>query len=483
MSKIKPANLLFLFSDQHSKHILGSYGNPYVKTPNLDLLAKEGACFRNAYCNSPICAPSRAAMATGNYASRGGFWDNAHAYGGEQASWATRLHEQGFPVTAIGKMHFKDAGPASGFHDQRIPLHIKDGVGDIYGAIRDKEITRLQFRAALEEACEGESDYIRYDRAIARTASDYLRNECASHTKPFVLFVGFVTPHFPLTAPQEYFDLYAGENSIRAPVCFDKASWPRHPVIDDYRRYCGTTDIDKKTARNAIRAYYALCSFLDAQIGIVLDALKETGLDSNTRVIYSSDHGDTMGEHGLYFKSTMYEGSVGIPLIIKGPDIPEGITVDSNASLVDIFPSVLECVGAQPDLPDLSLPGESLWGLAKAGEYRDRAVFSEYYSQGVYTAMYMLRKGDYKYVHYVNERPQLFNLANDPNEQRDLAEIPENALLCEDLEAELRKVVNPDYLEKTSKEAQRMLLERHGGKREFLRNFKPSLYSPIPKLK
>ena len=174
--------------------MLGCYGNEKIKTPNLDRLGREGVCFDNAYCNSPICVPSRAVFATGDYASRNGYWDNAHAYEGEVKSWGGRLHEEGYSVTTIGKLHYKNDSPETGFVDQRIPLNIKNGVGDVYGAIRDKEITRYQFRDALLSAGAGESDYITYDREVAQRAAAYLKTEGAGKEKPFVLYVGFVTP-------------------------------------------------------------------------------------------------------------------------------------------------------------------------------------------------------------------------------------------------------------------------------------------------
>lgn len=480
MSKLKPMNLIIITSDQHNKGMLGCYDNKYVKTPNLDRLAEEGTVFENAYCNSPLCVPSRASMATGDYASRNGYWDNAFAYGGEQASWGTRLTEKGYPVTTIGKLHFLNDSPETGFPDQRIPIHIKNGVGDIYGAIRDKEITRVQFREAINDAGVGKSDYITYDRAVARKAADYLKNEALQLDKPFSLYVSLVTPHFPLTVPQEYLDLYPDRNSLKKPAQFDKEDWPHHPVIDDYRRYCGTEDIDEDTAYEALRAYYALCTFMDEQVGVILDALEESGLADNTRIIYSSDHGDTMGEHGVFFKSTMYEGSAGVPLIVSGPDLPKGKRNKTNVSLVDLYPSVMECVGLDSHPDDKELPGKSLWKYAKGEEDLDRKVFSEYYSFGIYTATYMLRKGAYKYVHYVDERPQLFNIEEDPDELVDLALDPTYKTKLDEMEEELREIVDIEEMNEKSKEAQKKLLEEHGGKEEFLRTFNPALFSPIP---
>lgn len=482
MSDLEPMNLVLIMSDQHSKRMLGCYGNPCAKTPNLDRLAAEGVCFDNAYCNSPICVPARAALATGRYASEGEYWDNAHAFNGELPSWGTRLDDQGHKVVTIGKLHYKSDDRETGFVDQRIPLNIKNGIGDIYGSIRDKEITRYQFRDALLQAGPGESDYLRYDREIARRSARYLREEGPGQTKPFALHVGFVTPHFPLIAPREFMDLYPDRSSVREPIQFYEKDWARHPVVDDYRRYCGSAEVDEDTAWNAIRTYYALCSFMDAQVGVVLDALRDSGLAGKTRVIYTSDHGDTMGDHGVYFKSTMYEGSAGVPFIAAGPDIPRGRRARTIVSLVDIFPSAVECVGATPHPDDADMPGSSIWSYAKGEEDDGRIAFSEYYAQGVYTAMFLYREGRYKYVYYANEKPQLFDLESDPDELRDLADDPAYADVLGKMDAGLRDVADVDELELRSKEEQRKLLERHGGRKEFLRTFKPALFSPIPDL-
>lgn len=478
----RAANLLILFSDQHSKHMLGCYGNPAVKTPNLDALADRGVCFDAAYTNCPVCVPARAAMAVGDYGSRHGYWDNAHAYDGKVKSWGGRLAEEGFPVTTIGKLHFKGDMAETGFADQRIPLHMKDGIGDIYGEIRDKQITRPQFRGALEDACAGESDYTRYDREVARLAARYLMTEGAGESRPFTLMAGFVAPHFPLIVPREYLDLYPDPEALPLPVQFGQGEWPHHPVLDDYRRYCCQEDLPDQVKRNAIRVYYGLCSFLDAQIGIILDALKASGLEKNTRVLYCTDHGDTMGEHGLFFKSSMYEGSAAVPMIMSGPGIPAGCRNRTGVSLVDIYPTVLDCMGIPLNGQDRTLPGRSLLAYAAGREDGERTVYSEYMGFGFYTGAFMLRRGRYKYIHYVGERPQLFDLQADPGECRDLAADPAFGDILGSMETELRTIVNPEKAEADASRAQKELLERFGGREEFLRTFHPSLFSPIPSL-
>lgn len=480
---MKPMNLLIITSDQHNKNMLGSYGNEYIKTPNLDRLALNGVVFDNAYCNSPLCVPSRASMATGNYASSNGYWDNAHAFGGEVPSWGKRLDDAGHKVTTIGKLHFLGDIPETGFLDQRLVINVKDGIGDLYGGIRRENVTRPQFRGAIDNATEGESDYVKFDRAVTDQTVEFLKTEAKNLDKPFVLYASIVTPHFPLIVPKEFLDLYPDKSYLKKPVEFDKEDWPHHPVIDAYRKYCGTEDVGEEEAYNALRTYYALCSFMDAQVGRMLDALEESGLADNTRVIYSTDHGDTMGEHGVFYKSTMYEGSCGVPLIVSGPDLPKNKRVKTNVSLVDIFPSVIECVGLEAKDEDKNLPGSSLWQFAMGKEELDRTVFSEYYSFGTYDATYMVRKGDYKYIHYVNARPQLFNIGDDPDEVNDLASNESYKQTLKELEKELRTIVDVEGMDEASKKAQAKLIEEQGGEKKIIENLNPSLFSPIPNLK
>lgn len=402
---LKPTNLLFIFSDEHNRDMLGCYGHPVVQTPNLDRLAAEGVRFSSAYCNSPICVPSRASLATGRYVHQIGAWDNAAPYVGDAPSWGHRLTAADHHVTTVGKLHYRQVGDDTGFPDQRLAMHVKDGVGDTYSLIRDNVAPRPQARARALEAGPGESEYSRFDRAIARESCRWLREEAVGYDRPWVLSVGFVTPHFPLIAPREFFDLYPLDRVI-FPRQYSLAERPHHPVIDEKRQVFAMDDEwDEETVRRAVGAYYGLCSFLDNQIGTVLQTLRESGLAENTRIIYTSDHGDQVGEHGLWWKSTMYEGAAAVPFIMSGPDVPREQVVDTPISLVDCFPTILEAVGVPPAPEDHDLPGTSLWPVARGERQPRRTIFSEYHAVGSRRAFYMVRVDNYKYVYYVGNRP------------------------------------------------------------------------------
>jgi choline-sulfatase len=477
----KPQNLLFIFSDEHNRDMLGCNGHPVVQTPNLDRLARDGVNFKNAYTNCPICVPARASLATGRYVHEIGSWDNAAPYIGESPSWGHRLVEQGYQVTTVGKLHYRDSGDDTGFPDQRLPLHVLDGTGDVYSLVREAGLpVKGSGRERVLEAGPGESSYTRYDRAITKEAVKFLREEAAAKEQPWVLFVSYVSPHFPLIAPKEYFDLYPPE-SIVFPKQYGLDQRPQHPVLEEYRRVNGLAgELDEAAVRNAIAAYYGLCSFLDAQIGEVLSALREDALDQSTRIIYTSDHGDTMGEHGLWFKSTMYEGSVSVPFIIAGPDIPKSKEIVQNISLIDCFPTILEAVGARPTETDRDLPGVSLLPLAKGVDASDRTVFSEYHASGSITGVFMIRDERYKYIHFVDYQPQLFDLIEDPHELNDLAGDPSYSEIVEVYELKLRTIVNPEQVNARAKLDQQRRLELHGGRERVLAQGFKIPFTPAP---
>jgi choline-sulfatase len=477
---MRPTNLLFVLSDQHSRRVLGCYGNAAARTPVLDALAARGTRFASAYCQTPICVPSRASLATGRYAHAVDSWDNATPYvGTEAASWGRRLTLQGHRVTTIGKLHYRKVDDPSGFPDQRVPMHVLEGVGDLYGLLRGDMPVRPQSRTQVLEARAGESEYVRYDRAIAEAAVRWLREEAPAGGRPWCLFVGFVSPHFPLVVPDPYWRLF-DPDALPLPVQHAPERWSRHPVLELKRRQEALdAPFDEKTIRNAVRGYYGLVSFLDEQVGRVLDALEAAGLAAGTRVIYSTDHGEMLGEHGLWWKSAMYESAVGVPLLVAGPDVPAGRVVGTNAMLVDVFPSILEAVGADPAPEDAGLPGRSLWGLAREADHA-RAAFSEYHAIFSPTGISMLRGARYKYVHYVGFPPQLFDLATDPDETRDLAASPAHAEALAACRRELEAICDPEAVDRRARADQRRRIEAAGGVEAVLGGGVRIPYTPAP---
>jgi len=228
--------------------------------------------------------------------------------------------------------------------------------------------------------------------------------------------------------------------------------------------------------RRAIAGYMGLVSFMDHQVGVVLRALEDAGLAPDTRVVYTSDHGDNVGARGLWGKSTMYEESAGVPLILAGPDIAAGATCATPVSHVDLFPFFLDCVG----IHDAAYDGHGVSPLAvAAGAQPDRAVLSEYHAIGSTGGVTMLRQGRWKYVHCVHHRPQLFDLHTDPEELTDLAGQSAHRAQLDRLHAQLRTFCDPDEVDRRARARQAELLQRHGGREAALARGDLN-YTPAP---
>lgn len=459
------ANLLIILSDQHNPRVMGCAGHSIVETPNIDALAARGTRFASAYTNCPICVPARASLATGRYVHQTRFWDNAIAYDGRIPSWGHRLMDRGHDVTAIGKLHYVSSDPArNGFTREILPMHLADGDGDVVGLIRDELIVRKGAAKLGPEAGPGESHYTTYDRAIADEACRWLADAAQRCGKPWVLYVGFVCPHPPLIAPSQFFERYACKD-IPLPRAYAETERPRHPYIEHMRRARPYDDgfTGPEMVKRALAAYYASVSFLDENIGRVLGALESARLVDTTRVIYGSDHGENLGTRGLWAKSTLFEESAGIPLILAGPDVPRGQTVDAPVSLVDVFPTVLDCTGVAPTIEDATLPGASLLAMAR-GTRPARTVLAEYHAVGSPSGSFMIRRGPYKYIEYVGYAPMLFDLERDPCEQNDLAGNPAFAAELAACAAQLRTVVDVEGVDQLARSDQHAVIERMGGK-------------------
>ncbi|HVO90019.1 MAG TPA: sulfatase-like hydrolase/transferase [Casimicrobiaceae bacterium] len=467
---MKPLNLLVLMSDEHNPKFLGAAGHPFIETPNLDALAARGTRFTSAYTTCPICVPARAAFAVGRYVNEIGYWDNADAYEGALPSWHHALRDAGHRVVSIGKLHFRGRpGDDHGFSEEIVPMHIVEGIGDVKGLVRENIPKRKGGDKMARRAGPGESSYTAYDRDIAARAQVWLHEQAPRwRDRPWVLFVSFVLPHFPLTAPPHWFYRY-WQQDLPMPKLYAPASRPHHPYLDDYAH---TVDYDTHfgsalDVKRAIAGYSGLVSTMDENVGNVLRALRDAGLEQTTRVMYTSDHGDNAGARGLWGKSTLYEESAGVPLIMAGPDVPTGRVVDTPVSHIDCAPTILEATGEATRTGGRDLPGASLFAVAN-GATPTRPVISEYHAIGSVAAAYMLRFGRFKYCHYVAYRPQLFDLASDPEELADLASDPRYAAAVAEGERRLRAALDPEATDARAKRRQAELLASYGGREKAL---------------
>ena len=453
-------NVLLLFSDEHRHDAMGCAGHALVKTPHLDRLASRGTRFTRAYTPSPICVPARAALATGQYVHKNRCWANAQAYRGVPVSWGHQLMRQGHRVDSIGKLHYRGSDDDNGFEHEILPMYIRDGTGWIKGLLRDHEAV-MDVSGYTREIGSGENSYTDYDLAVTRNTCAWLKDAANSkNDKPWTLFISWLRPHYPLICPEAFYNLYPlGE--------MDKARFrgreelPQHPVTQTIRRHFNYDDhFDDVTRQIARAAYYGLCSFLDAQIGEVLNTLEQTGQADNTLVIYTSDHGDHNGDRRMWTKMSLYDESTRVPMLLSGPDIPKSNTVEALASLVDIYPTVLQAVGAKDD--DEGRPGFALQLLMDSAD-ADRGIVSEYHDGGSPVGMFMLRKGRWKYNCYPGYPPELFDMANDPDELCDLSQDPTYAAdlqLCHDA---MNGLLNPSEVNDLAFADQAELITRLGG--------------------
>jgi choline-sulfatase len=465
-----PTNLLVLMSDEHNPKFLGAAGHPFVETPNLDALAARGTRFASAYTTCPICVPARAAFAVGRYVHEIGYWDNADGYDGAIPSWHHRLREAGHRVVSIGKLHFRGRpGDDHGFSEEIVPMHIIEGIGDVKGLVREDIPKRNGGDKMAKRAGPGESSYTVYDRDIAARAQVWLHEEAPKwRDRPWVLFVSFVAPHFPLTAPPRWFYRY-WKQDLPMPKLYATELRPKHPYLDDYEH---TVDYDahfhsEADVKRAIAGYAGLVSAMDENVGLVLGALEAAGLAGSTRVIYTSDHGDNVGARGLWGKSTLYEESAGVPLLMAGPDIPAGRVVDTPVSHIDCAPSILEAAGVSLPRGADALPGASLFQVA-AGARPSRPVVSEYHATASVAGAFMLRYGRWKYCHYVAYAPQLFDLEADPEETNDLAGDPRYGAELAEGERRLCAILDPAGVDARAKRRQAEQLASYGGREAAL---------------
>lgn len=464
---VKASNVLVLMSDEHTREVLGCYGNETVRTPNLDRLAALGTRFDNAYTPSPVCVSARASLATGRWVHETGCWSSAEPYTGSQPGWGHRLIAGGHRVVSVGKLHYRSKIDDNGFDPELIPMHVVNELGWVKGLLRDPLPSYEEGTSELAtQVGAGDTEYARYDERVSDAACDWIETHGRSQDKPWVLFVSFVSPHYPLQAPPVFYDLYTRDDVGLPRHAHEQ---PQHPVLAKlYDFYDYDRHFDEASTLQARLGYYGLCSFVDYQVGNVLGVLEDCGLTDSTRVIYTSDHGELLGNHGMWTKMLMYEESAGIPLIMSGPGIPAGNAVSTPASLVDCHPTILECVGMPAEDDDSPRPGHSLVTLAN-GAAPERTVLSEYHDGGAITGYFMIRRDEWKYIHYAGADAQLFNLDDDPFEENDLGRDADHRGVRADCESALRAIVDPEAVNRQAFSDQARRIEALGGREAILR--------------
>lgn len=447
-------NLLVIMSDEHGPMFSGTYGHPIVQTPHLDRLAENGVLFENAYCNSPLCAPSRMSFMTGRYIHHIGTWDNSTPLASDAVTWAHLLRAVGYDVVLSGKQHFLGPDKLHGFRAQLA----RDIHGENHHALHpwaDGIVPAAQPWQSVDQAGPGTTREIEVDDLAEAEALAYLADP-ARKTQPWALNVSFIAPHFPLIVPQKYWDLYPPE-AVDLPHIPPGHLENQHPVYKRMRSMFGLAEYPDEALRRARVGYYGLISYLDDKIGRLMEVLTETGQLENTVVVYISDHGEMAGAHGMWRKSNFYEESSRIPMVISWPEkLATGRRVTQVVSLVDLVATLVDLAGAPTVGP---LDGESLLPLSakeadpeQAG-WKDEA-FSEYLAHGVARPMAMLRRGRFKLNYSLDDPPELYDLAEDPGEFNDLGGDPAYEAIRESLRTRLLSHWNPVELEQRVRQSQ-----------------------------
>jgi choline-sulfatase len=446
-------NFLIIMTDEHNPFVSEPFGHPFIQTPNIQRLADRGVLFENTYCNSPLCVPSRASFMTGKYVHRIGVWDNAASLSSNEPTWAHRLNLAGYETAISGKMHFIGEDQRHGFQRRLV----SDIHGKMHRALVDWDTKdgwdTPGHRERLAEAGPGDYLYSQYDDCVAARATEYLA-EPERKQQPWALCVGLITPHFPLIVREKYWNMYYPEHA-------DLPNIPEghldelHPQNKRLREYFGVASAtDEQTARGRA-AYYGLVTFADERIGQVLNALERNGLDDNTVVVYVSDHGEMMGEHGLWWKCTYYEGSSRVPFIVSWPQRFEPGRRTAITSLVDLTRTVIDLAGCEVDETDLD--GRVLTCLLDGTEQDGGGVaFSEYHAHGTDRPSRMVRRDDFKLTFYHDEPLELFNVVDDPGEFTNLAEDPAHAAVREELLELVLRNWDPTRVNQTARESQRL---------------------------
>lgn len=447
----KKPNLLFLYSDQHARHVTGCYGDRLVKTPNLDRLAAGGVTFDNAYCPSPICVPSRMSMLTGRHPSAQDCWTNDDFLASDRATWLHALGAAGYRSHLAGRLHAMGPDQMHGYVTRNVGDHSSNYAGIPRRDMGPLHQTNDPWAVSVDVSGAGQSSYQVKDIETTDAACAELERIAAqkrnSGSDPFCLSVGLMLPHPPYVAWAEDYVLYA--DKIHPPAL----PLAEHPWLDWWRKDRGIATVDPAAALRARAAYWGLVTRLDILIGRILDTLERLGLAEDTLVVYTSDHGDQLGERGLWWKHTFYEESVSVPLILRWPGhLPAGQRRPQVANLIDVTATILDALGVPP-LPHAQ--GTSLLGVARDATtpWIDE-TFSEYctdaipaWTGGMAVRQRMIRSGRWKLVYYHGYRPQLFDLADDPRELADLAEAPAHRAVREQLTAKLLAEWDPDAIE------------------------------------
>jgi choline-sulfatase len=416
-------NILLVMFDQMAALSLPVYGHPIVQAPHMARLAARGTVFENAYCASPLCSPARFAMLTGRLPSRIGAYDNAAELPASVPTLLHHLRGRGYRTCLSGKMDFTGADQLHGYEERLTTDLSPSDFGWVPDWERPNDV-QPWFHTLQSVAEAGPCDHslsLRYDEEACQQAVHWLHAAAdRPDGRPFMLTLSIMHPHDPYQGPRRFWDLY-GRAEIDMPAQAKRKARDRNAVERRMFALYDRDEIPISTAqiRRARRAYYAMISYCDDVLGRLLSALKASGIADSTIVVVTSDHGDMLGERGLWYKMNFYERAVRVPLIVAGPNIRRRQRVAEAVSHLDLSPTLAAIAGVPVDRTGLD--GSGLSSVLQANTRPTGETVGEYMAEGYDAPVMMIRRGTRKFVYSAADKPELYDLADDPLELRNLA--------------------------------------------------------------
>jgi choline-sulfatase len=432
-------NILILMADQLNPTTLPAYGNKVALTPHMDRLCDEAVVFESAYCNSPLCAPSRYSFLSGQLPSAIGAYDNAAEFAASVPTFAHYLRSAGYRTVLSGKMHFCGADQLHGFEERlTTDIYPSDfGWTPDWRRFQERPSWYHSMQSVTQAGPCVRSNQVDFDEEVVSAARRKLYDMArGSDRRPFCMVASLTHPHDPFTIPEPYWNRYATREIPAPRVSIPVAKLDphsrrlRHVIGLEHER---VTDEQVRAAR---RAYYGAVSFVDDQFGVLISALEEAKFAPSTVTILLADHGEMLGERGLWYKMNFFEGGSRIPLVVHAPGRFRPGRVRNSVSLVDLLPTLVAIGGGESHDWAAPLAGHSLVPHLTGGAGEDR-VEGEYLGEGAVAPIVMIREGRFKFVHCPVDPDQLYDLEADPDELVNLAQLPQQSSRV----AELREQV------------------------------------------
>ena len=448
-------HILIIMADQLCPAFLPAYGHKVVKTPHIDALAANGVVFENAYCASPLCSPSRASFMSGLLPSRTHVYDNAAEFTADVPTYAHHLRTLGYRTVLSGKMHFCGPDQLHGF-ESRLTTDIYPAD---FGWTPDWDHPQARpdwyhnMSSVTQAGLAVRTNQLDYDDEVTFAATREIY-DCARgrNPRPLLLVASLTHPHDPYAITREYFDLYRDEDiDMPGPAIPPDQLDPHSQRL---RHVCemDAVSFTEQQIRTARRAYYGEISYVDANVGRLMKALEETGLAEKTIVVVLADHGEMLGDKGLWYKMSFFENSARVPLIVHAPGRFAPRRIAAAASLLDVLPTLVDLAGGRTE--DIETDGRSLKPHLDGGTAPDETI-AEYLAEGAVAPIVMIRRGPFKFIHSPADPDLLFNLSKDPQERTNLAPDPAHAAAVSAFRAEVARRWRLDEIDAAVRASQR----------------------------